>query len=106
VKIRVREQARWQTERLAKVALAATSRVQLDLYCVGPGQAQAPHAHGDQDKIYLVLEGQGRFTVGGRDETLGAGEAIVAPAGQEHGLVNDGTGPLLVVVVMSPPPAH
>jgi len=34
----------------------------------------------------------------------GAGEAIVARAGAEHGLVNDGPDPLLVLVVVSPPP--
>jgi quercetin dioxygenase-like cupin family protein len=106
MKIRVREQARWQPDRLAKIALATTPRVQLDLYCVGPGQTQKPHVHADQDKIYVVLEGRGRFSVGGRDDTLGPGEAIVAPAGQEHGLVNDGSHPMLVLVVVSPPPTH
>ncbi|MBI3629664.1 MAG: cupin domain-containing protein, partial [Candidatus Rokubacteria bacterium] len=35
-----------------------------------------------------------------------AGEAVLAPAGAEHGLVNDGSDPLLVLVVVSPPPTH
>jgi len=30
----------------------------------------------------------------------------VAPSGVEHGLVNDGTEPLLVLVVVAPPPPH
>jgi quercetin dioxygenase-like cupin family protein len=37
---------------------------------------------------------------------VAAGEALVAPAGVEHGLVNDGTNPLLVLVVVTPPPPH
>jgi quercetin dioxygenase-like cupin family protein len=106
MKIRVRDHVKEDPERLAKVALATTARAQLDLYCVAPGQAQKPHVHGDQDKIYYVLEGAGRFTLGAASERLEAGEALVAPAGVEHGLVNDGAAPLLVLVVVTPPPPH
>ena len=106
MKIRVREHVTRDRERMAKVALATTSRAQLDLYCVAPGQAQKPHVHGDHDKIYYVLEGAGRFTLGAGSERLEAGEALVAPAGVEHGLVNDGEEPLLVLVVVTPPPPH
>lgn len=105
-KVRVREHAHFQADKLAKVALATTARVQLDLYCVGPGQSQKPHTHADQDKVYFVLEGRGRFAVGGVEESAQAGEAVVAPAGAEHGLTNDGADPLLVLVVVSPPPTH
>jgi len=106
MKIRVAEHARFQLDKMAKIALATTDRAQLDLYCVAPGQSQKAHSHVDQDKIYYVLEGQGRFRLGGQEERLAAGEALVAPAGVEHGLANDGTEPLLVLVVVTPPPAH
>lgn len=106
MKIRVRDHAKLQPDKMAKVALAATDRALLDLYCVAPGQSQKPHTHGDQDKIYYVLEGKGRFRVGGEEQTLEAGDATVAPAGVEHGLVNDGAAPLLVLVVVTPPPPH
>ncbi len=91
---------------MAKIALATTPRAQLDLYCLEPGQDQKPHAHDDQDKIYLVLEGRGRVVVGADTETLEAGEAIVAPAGTSHGIANDGTARLTVLVVVTPPPPH
>jgi mannose-6-phosphate isomerase-like protein (cupin superfamily) len=106
VKIRVRDHARVEAERMAKIALAATDRVLLDLYCLAPGQSQRPHAHEGQDKIYYVVEGTGRVTVGGVEEPLAPGEATLAPAGAEHGLVNDGAVPLLVLVVVAPPPPH
>ena len=77
---------------MAKIALAATPRALLDLYCLAPGQAQKPHTHGDQDKIYLVLEGRGRIHLDGQDEAVGPGEVVVA-AGAAHGVVNDGTDP-------------
>ncbi len=106
MKIRVKEQARLAPDRMTKIALATTGRSQLDLYCVGPGQSQKAHTHDAQDKIYYVLEGSGRFSLGHEEERLSAGEALVAPAGIAHGLVNDGSEPLLVLVVVSPPPPH
>ena len=106
MKIRVKEHAKVNPERMAKIALATTARAQLDLYCLAPGQEQKPHSHADQDKIYYVLEGRGRVVVGGDEEMLEAGEAVVAPAGIDHGLVNVGPAPLLALVVVTPPPPH
>ena len=63
MKIRLVERAKFQADRMAKIALAATPRAQLDLYCLEPGQSQNVHAHADQDKVYVVLEGRGRFTL-------------------------------------------
>ena len=106
MRIRVKDHAKLQPDKMAKIALATTARAQLDLYCVAPGQDQKPHTHGDQDKFYFVLEGRGRFRLGAAEHTLDAGDALVAPAGVEHGLVNDGAVPLLVLVVVTPPPPH
>ena len=106
MRIRIKDHAKFQPDTMAKIALATTERAQLDLYCVGVGQSQRAHTHGDQDKIYYVLEGRGRFRVGSEELRLEAGEAVVARAGVEHGLVNDGTSPLLVLVVVTPPVAH
>jgi quercetin dioxygenase-like cupin family protein len=105
-KIRIRDHVRWEPDKMAKVALGVTERALLDLYCVAPGQSQKPHSHGNQDKIYVVLEGEGRVTVGGDEDIVRSGEAVIAPAGIDHGLVNDGPAPLLVLVVVTPPPPH
>ena len=106
MRIRVKDHVKLQADRMARIALATTERAQLDLYCVAPGQAQRPHTHGNQDKIYYVLEGKGRFTVGAETQTLEAVDATVARAGVEHGLLNEGAAPLLVLVVVTPPPPH
>jgi quercetin dioxygenase-like cupin family protein len=106
VKIRLRDHARFSAEQMAKIALGATARVHLDLYALEPGQAQKVHTHVDQDKVYLVLEGRGRFTIGSTEETLESGEAIVAAAGAPHGVVNDSGARLLLFVLVSPPPPH
>ena len=106
MKIRVDDHVKFQPEKLAKIALAGTPRMQLDLYCVAPGQAQKPHTHDAQDKVYYVVRGAGRFSLAGKEEAVSEGEALVAPAGVEHGLVNDGPNPLVVLVVVAPPPTH
>jgi quercetin dioxygenase-like cupin family protein len=106
VKIRLREHARFSADRMAKIPLGATARVHLDLYALESGQAQKVHTHDDQDKVYVVLEGRGRFTVGDAEETLEPGEAIVAAAGISHGVLNDSGGRLLLLVLVSPPPPH
>lgn len=106
MKIRPKDLAKFQADRMVKVALARTDRALLDLYCLGPGQEQKPHAHADQDKIYVVLEGRARVVLDGREEHLEAGEAAVAPAGAEHGIANPGPAPLLALVVVTPPPPH
>ncbi len=106
MRIRIKDLARFAPDKMTKIALATTDRSQLDLYCVAPGQSQKAHTHDAQDKIYYVLEGGGRFSLGSNEERLSAGEALVAPAGVEHGLVNDGPEPLLVLVVVTPPPPH
>ena len=106
MKIRVGDHVKFAPDKMARIALATTDRSQLDLYCVAPGQSQRAHTHDAQDKIYYVLEGAGRFSLGGEEARLSAGEALVARAGVEHGLVNDGAAPLLILVVVTPPPPH
>lgn len=106
MKIRLKDRAEFRPDKMAKITLAQTERTLLDLYCLGPGQEQKPHAHADQDKIYVVLEGRARVLLDGREESLEAGEAVVAPAGTPHGIANAGAAPLLALVVVTPPPPH
>ena len=91
-------------DKMTKVSLFETRRFFSDLYCFEPGQVQKGHVHQGEDKVYFVLEGRGRFTVGKEEAELGAMEATLAPAGVTHGVVNDGPGRLVVLVFMAPHP--
>ena len=91
-------------EGLRKINLFETARFFLDLYCLEPGQSQKPHTHAENDKIYLVQEGTGRFQVGDAEALLSMGEAVLAAAGQVHGVFNDGPDRLVVLTFMAPHP--
>src|SRR5256885_10442924 len=104
MKIRVKDHVKFQADKMAKIALATTARAQLDLYCVAPGQAQTPHRHVDQDKIYYVLEGRGRFRVGADEETVEAADAAAPPAAAAHVLPNAPPRPPGPPAAGPPPP--
>jgi mannose-6-phosphate isomerase-like protein (cupin superfamily) len=105
-RIRLSERVAFQDGKMARHRLAATARLQTDLYCLRPGQNQSPHVHGDQDKLYVGLEGRARIRVGGEVDWLEPGVLVVAPAGVEHGLENPSEAPCLALVVVVPPPLH
>jgi len=91
-------------EKMKKNNIFQTRRFFCDVYCFEPGQEQKGHVHGDQDKVYLVLEGQGKFKVGTEERVLGPGQGTMAPAGEEHGVFNHTTTRLRVLVFVAPNP--
>lgn len=89
---------------MRKNTVFETARFFLDVYCLEAGQAQAPHDHAGSDKVYVVIEGRGMFRVGAEEQTLEAGQAVLAPAGEIHGVVNTGPGRLVCLAFMAPHP--
>ena len=92
-------------EKLQKNSLFDSERLFYDAYCLLPGQSQKVHAHEGSDKVYYVLEGTGRFIVGEEEEDLGRGHAVIARAGEPHGVRNETDENLVLLVTMAPPPA-
>jgi mannose-6-phosphate isomerase-like protein (cupin superfamily) len=92
-------------EKMKKNALFDSPHLFYDLYCLLPGQAQKVHAHDGSDKVYYVLEGTGRFTVGGEEADLGWGNAVIARSGEPHGVRNETRENLVLLVTMAPRPS-
>jgi len=92
-------------EKLTKVPLFDSPHMLFDLYCLMPGQAQAPHRHDDADKVYVVLEGEALVQVGDEQELLPEGSAVLAPAGLDHGVRNESSSNVVLLVTMAPRPA-
>ena len=94
----------FSTYKIKKNNIFQTPRFFCDVYCFEPGQEQKGHIHGEQDKVYLVLEGQGIFQVGTEKQILGPGQGTMAPAGEEHGVKNESGQRLKVLVFVAPNP--
>lgn len=92
----------FSSEKMKKNNLFQTPRFFCDIYCFEPGQEQKGHIHGEQDKIYIVLEGEGTFQVGSEKQVLGSGQGTMAPAGDEHGVKNHTQQQLKVLVFVAP----
>ena len=91
--------------KMKKNSLFDSERMFYDVYCLLPGHGQKVHAHGDSDKVYYVVEGSGLFTIGGEERTLGPGNAVMAHAGEQHGVRNESGENLVLLVTMAPRPA-
>ena len=102
----VTEKIRFADEKMQKIGLLETDRFFLDLYCLKPGQAQKLHTHASSDKVYYVLKGQATVRVGADQHDLTHGQAVLVPAGQEHGVTNASGEPLMLLVFVTPKPSH
>lgn len=98
------DRAQFSPDKMGKVSLAAGQHLYAGLNCFEPGQQHHAHIHADQDKLYVVLEGDGEATVGDQTSAVHTGDVILAPAGVLHSMRNPGPGRLTVMIVFAPPP--
>jgi quercetin dioxygenase-like cupin family protein len=97
--------AAFSPDKMAKVKLFENRRFFCDLYCLRPGQAQKPHDHAGQEKIYYVVSGEVTFQDDGTEVPGLPGDALWAPAGTVHGVHNPGPGDAVLLVFMAPHPS-
>ena len=97
-----RERAGANEEKFYKTTLWQGEHVMVGLNCLEPNQTQRVHAHQGADKIYFVLEGSGRFTIGDEEREADAGTLVLAPAGVPHGVTNTGAERLSLLVAIAP----
>jgi mannose-6-phosphate isomerase-like protein (cupin superfamily) len=92
-------------EKMKKNAIFDSPHLFYDAYCLLPGQSQKVHAHEGSDKVYYVLRGEGLFDVGGEEQSLNEGDAVIARAGDPHGVRNETQEELVLLVTMAPRPS-
>jgi mannose-6-phosphate isomerase-like protein (cupin superfamily) len=101
----VSDVAEFSEAKMKKNAIFDSPHLFYDVYCLLPGQSQKVHAHQDSDKVYYVLRGTGSFTVGEEERDLGEGHAVIARAGESHGVRNETQEDLIILVTMAPRPS-
>jgi mannose-6-phosphate isomerase-like protein (cupin superfamily) len=80
--------------------------VRFDIWELPPGASEGSHTHGAEralEEIYYVLQGTGTMTIEGEAVALTPGDAVLVPPGVDHGLVNDGSEPLRLVLLFGAP---
>ena len=88
----------YQDGQIASKTLAQNDAVSITLFSFEKGEEISTHASGG-DAMVQVLEGTGRFTVGGVEHLLSAGESIVMPAGVPHAVFGQERFKMLLTVV-------
>jgi mannose-6-phosphate isomerase-like protein (cupin superfamily) len=71
----------------------------VDYAVLPPGASIGRHTHGDDEELYLILDGQGTMHLDGREFPVRAGHVVLNRRGGTHGLVNDSDAPLRLFVV-------
>jgi len=78
---------------------------QLVVMCLQKGEEIGNEVHANVDQFFRIEEGQAKFVFNGSEEHLvGAGDAVVVPAGTYHNVINTSeTGQLKLYTLYSPP---
>ncbi len=71
----------------------------VDLVVVPPRHTIGLHTHGNDEEIYIVVDGSATMEVDASTVQVGPGDVVVNRPGGTHGLTNTGVGPLRLVVV-------
>jgi quercetin dioxygenase-like cupin family protein len=94
----------FRADQATKADLFLGQHLFVGLNCFEPGQSQKVHVHGGSDKLYLVVEGKARITVGDETREVSQGAVVWAPADVPHG-VERALERTILLVAMGPPPA-
>ncbi|WP_435348781.1 cupin domain-containing protein [Haloarchaeobius sp. HRN-SO-5] len=68
-----------------------------------PGKGHERHTHPDSDEILYVVRGEGEQEVADETRDIATGDMVFVPEGVEHGTVNTGWEPLVLLAVYAPP---
>jgi oxalate decarboxylase/phosphoglucose isomerase-like protein (cupin superfamily) len=68
-----------------------------------PGKGHERHTHPDSDEILYVIRGEGEQEVADETREIETGDMVFVPEGVEHGTVNTGWEPLVLLAVYAPP---
>jgi mannose-6-phosphate isomerase-like protein (cupin superfamily) len=68
-----------------------------------PGSAVPVHRHEKAEQVLFIVSGGGQISLADRRVEARAGATVHIPKGVAHGIVNDGSEPLTILEITSPP---
>ena len=87
-KLTLRDQIDYQQGQVVSKTLVQNSAVSMTLFSFDKGEEISTHAAGG-DAMVTVLEGKGRFTVGGEVFILTEGETLIMPKDIPHAVYGE-----------------
>src|SRR4029078_8683002 len=70
---------------------------------VPAGASEELRSHEEAEQVYVVVSGGGAMAATGDPQRLEVGDLVLIPPATDHSVANDGTDPLGLVSVQSPP---
>ena len=81
--------------------------LQLVVMCLQPKEEIGNEVHSDVDQFFRIEEGSAKFVLSGNEKHLvGAGDAVVVPAGIYHNVINTSPTKQLKLYTLYTPPQH
>ncbi len=71
----------------------------LNYTIIPPAGSFGQHAHGDDNEIYIILEGTGEYTENGVTTHVSDGDIIINARFASHGIRNTGDTPMRILVI-------
>lgn len=71
----------------------------IDRVVVPPDSSIGYHRHGSNEEMYILLEGEGLMTIDGKEVIVRKGDMILNSAGGQHGLVNNSSEDIDLLVI-------
>jgi mannose-6-phosphate isomerase-like protein (cupin superfamily) len=87
---------------LVRPETCGSRRVDFRISCYQPMAHVQEHVHLVQEQIYHVLEGEGMLTLDERKVLMRRNDYVFVPPGVRHSFTNNGTVPLVFLVVTTP----
>jgi len=86
--------------------LNTTSRSQLVVMALKPGEEIGTEVHHDIDQFLRIEAGTGKAVLDGKEYPLKDGSAVVVPAGVEHNFINTSKDQNMKLYSIYTPPEH
>ncbi len=86
--LKLKDLVEYQTGQVVSKTLVQNAAVGVTLFAFDKGEEISTHTAGG-DALVTVLDGIGRFTVGGDEFFLNAGESLVMPKGIPHAVFGE-----------------
>ena len=95
--LKLKEQVEYQKGQVISKTLVQNELVSVTIFCFDKDEEISTHAAGG-DALVTVLEGTGRFTIGGEVYLLNEGESIIMPKDIPHEVYGQEKFKMLLVV--------